>query len=144
MKHARQKIREHVATLLDGIVGVTVFRSRVYPVVNMPVISVFANGERSESENKTIGAPRRYTRRLVLEIDVVVSAVTGSDDDADDYAAQAEALMAADTTLGGYATESELLSTTIELGAGETPTAKTRLSYEVWYRTTGSDPETAL
>jgi hypothetical protein len=79
-----------------------------------------------------------------LEIEITVAAVTGSDDEADDLAAQVEAIMAGDLTIGDMATDSELTNAAMELGAGETPTAKTRLVYEVWYRTTGADPETAL
>lgn len=143
MKHARQKIREAVATLLAGI-GPTVYRSRVYPIVTLPVISVYANTEQSESENELIGTPRRYTRRLTLQIDVAVEAVTGSDDLADDYAAQIEAAMAADVTLTSTVVDSFLSGTAVAFDASEIPTAKTTLTYTCWYRTTGADAETAL
>mgnify|MGYP001342193724 CR=1 FL=1 len=144
MKHARQVIREAVATLLAGV-GPAVYQSRVYPMVTLPVISIYANAEEAESENDTIGAPRRYTRDLTLQIDVVVDAVTGSDDLMDDYAAEIEALMAADVTLGGVVTDTNLTRTTITLdGQSDTPIAKASLNYTVWYRTTGTDPENAL
>lgn len=145
MKHARQKIREQVETVLGGISGVTVYRSRVYPMVTLPVISVYANDEISDLENETMPSPVRYTRRLRLSVEIAVSATTGADDDADDYAAQAEALLHADPELGGYATDSKLVGTQTELGGDQDkPIVIARLIYEVWYRTTGTDPETAL
>lgn len=143
MKHARQKIREAVATVVAGI-GLPVYRSRVYPIVLLPVISVYANNEQSQSENELIGTPRRYTRKLIIQIDVVVEAVTGSDDLADDYAAQIEAAMAADVTLAGNVVDSFLSATAISFNPGETPVAKTTLSYTAWYRTTGTNPEVSL
>lgn len=143
MKHARQKIREAVATIIAGV-G-TVYRSRAYPMIQLPVLSVYANNERSEMENDNYAAPRRYTRRLELYIEVAVEATTNHDDLADDYAAQVEALMAADLTLAGSATDSELVGSNVSIsGEAEKPIAITRLVYEVWYRTTGADPENPL
>lgn len=144
MKHARQKIREGVAAILAAI-PVTIYTSRVYPLVSLPVISIYAREERAESENNLIGAPRRYSRKMRLEIEVTVSAVTGFDDSADDYAARIESLMAADVTLTGLATDSVLSQTSIEVdGSSEKPIAVTRLEYEVWYRTIGTDSENAI
>ena len=144
MKHARQKIREAVATALVGL-SPTIYTSRVYPIVTLPVISIFANVEVSSSENELIGTPRRYTRELALDIEVVVEAVTGFDDDVDDYAAQIEALMAADVTLSGAVTDSTLTGTIVTLdGSGDKPLAKAALTYSIWYRTTGTDAETPL
>lgn len=145
MKHARQKIREQVATMLSAISGVTVERSRAYSIVTPPHISIFANGENSDLENGTMPSPVRYSRQLQLEIEITVEQVDNADDQADDYAAQVEAILAADDTLGGYATESRLRNTTVDIdGQSDTPVVSVRLIYEVWYRTTGPDPETPL
>lgn len=145
MKHARQKIREQVASTLSAISGVTVERSRVYALVSLPVISVYGNGESLSGEVDGMTTPIRYSRTLRLEIEIAVEAVSNCDDLADDYAAQVEALMAADLTLNGTATTSELVSTQIEMsGDGDTPVSITRMTYEVEYRTTGVDPETPL
>jgi hypothetical protein len=58
MKHARQVIREAVAALLAGL-SATIYTSRVYPMVGLPVISIFADAETAEQENDTIGARRQ-------------------------------------------------------------------------------------
>lgn len=145
MKHARQTIREAAATALSGITTATIYTSRVYPMISLPVISIFANQETSESENELIGSPQRYSRRLILQVEVACEAVSGVDDDVDDFAAQIEAAMASDLTLGGSCTDSTLRSTAIDLdGNSETPIALARIQYEVWYRTTAEDAETAI
>lgn len=145
MKHARQKIREAVATALGAISGVTVYRSRVYPIVATPVISVFGNDEESSSENETMPSPRRYSRTMALNIEISVEAVSNYDDLADDFAAQVEAIIEADITLAGTATECTLRRTTERSsGNSDKPVAIVTLTYEVWYRTSGTDPETAL
>ena len=145
MKHARQKIREAAASALSGITTATIYTSRVYPMITLPVISVFANRDTSETENDLIGTPQRLTRRLILEVEIAAEAVTGVDDEVDDLAAQVEAAIAADTTLGGFCTDLYLQSTTITLGGdAETPAAIARLQYEIWYRTLATDAEAAL
>ena len=144
MKHARQKIREAAAAALTGIAS-QVYTSRVYPLVNLPVISVYANNERSEMENDTLNTPRRYSRRLALEVEIVAEAVSDVDNSVDDLAAQVEAAMAADLTIAGTATDSELQAAQFEFdGGSDIPTVRARLGFEVWYRTTATDPENAL
>jgi hypothetical protein len=145
MKHARQTIREAVATTLAAITGVTIYTSRAYPRLNPPVISVYGNDEESSSENDSMPATIRYSRRLALNIEIAVSAATEYDNLVDNYAAQVEALMAADLTLDGTATDSVLRRTTLKLnGEMEKAVAIATLTYEVWYRTLGTDPENAL
>lgn len=143
MKHARQKIREAVATILSGL-SPTLYPSRVYPIVTLPAISIYANGERSQSENQVINTPRRYTRNLSLIVEIAVEAVTGFDDLVDDYCAQIESAMAADVTLNGSAVDSTMTGTLLTMDGGDIPTAKAAITYDVWYRTTGANAETSL
>lgn len=145
MKHARQKIREYIATALAAISGAEVYRSRVYPLVTLPAISVYVEDENATSENETMPSPARYSRTLSLIIEIAVESTQNYDDLVDDYAAQVEVIMAADVELGGTATYSVLQRTVIDLGGdSDIPIAIARLNYFVWYRTTGSDPENAL
>lgn len=145
MKHARQKIREAVETSLSAIGGVTITRSRVHPKMSLPAIDIRTLSESSDLENDQIPSPRRYSRRVILEVDITVSAVSDYDDLADDYAAQVEAILGADTTLTSTCTDSKLISTATEDdGDQEKPIAVTRLAYECWYRTTSTDAETPL
>jgi len=143
MKHARQVIREAVITQLAGISGITFHRSRAYNLVGLPAASVYIDSENSEAENKdSINKPRTYSREANLLIEVVAEAVTNFDNAVDDYAAQIEADMGGDLTLGGTATDSTLYATTIDVdGSGDKPLAVVKLNYRVWYRTTAADPE---
>jgi hypothetical protein len=144
MSHARQKIRDHIATILDAIPDINVFNSRVYPIVALPVISVFTLSEESSSENELLTAPRRYSRRLIVDIAITVSDSVDCDEVADDFASLCEIAMAADTTLGGKVTDSMLSTTTTEMNAGEKPIFVTNLIYEIWYRTTAGDPDNVI
>jgi hypothetical protein len=145
MTHARQKIRDRIVELLEPISEVTVVNSRAYPMIALPVISVYTLNESSQSENLTIGAPRRYSRVLAVAITIAVSESDQADEMADVYAGQVEQKMAADVTLGGFVTDSTLTQTDTEIdGGSEKPIFITRLVYEIWYRTTADDPGTVI
>lgn len=110
-----------------------------------PVISVFGNDEASDSELDAMPSIRRVTRRLALTIDVGVEAVENHDDELDDYNAQIEAILAADPTLSDNATDVKLLRTSIrQSGDADKPVIVSTMTFDVWYRTLGTDPETAL
>ena len=143
MKRSRQKIREAVAANLAGIA--TVYTSRIYPKLTLPVISVYGNNEQSEGEATEAVGPQRYSRRLTLEIEITAEATEGADDAVDDLSAQVEAAMAADRWLGGLAEETGLAATRMSFAnAGDTQVATAPLSYLVWYRTHASDPENPI
>lgn len=145
MTHARQKIRDKIVDILEPIADVTVVNSRAYPMVTLPVISVYTLNESSQSENVTINAPRRYSRVLAVAITIAVSESEQADEMADVYAGQVEIKMAADVTLGGMVTDSTLTQTDTEIdGGSEKPIFITRLVYEIWYRTTADDPGTVI
>jgi hypothetical protein len=145
MTHARQKIRDKICDILEPIADVMVVNSRAYPMVTLPVISVYTLNESSQSENVTINAPRRYSRVLAVAITIAVSEPEQADEMADVYAGQVEIKMAADVTLGGMVTDSTLTQTDTEIdGSSEKPIFITRLVYEIWYRTTADDPGTVI
>ena len=80
-----------------------------------------------------------------LAIEVKVDATTAVDDVLDALAAQVEVAMATDRTLGGFATDSEYINMRMVTdGSGAKPFVYGIMTYEVWYRTTALDPETAL
>jgi hypothetical protein len=146
MKHARQVIREAVITQLSGITGVTFHRSRAYKLIALPAISVYVDSENISSELKDgINSARVYSREANLIIEVAIEAVDDADDASDDYAAQIEAAIAGDLTLGGTCIDTTLYQTSADIdGSSDKPLAFTRISYRVWYRTTGADPENAI
>ena len=142
-QHARKVIRDAVVLALTPI-GLTIRVSRSYPLIDLPVISVFTTSENSNLENSTLGVPHRYSRQLDVEIEIAVEAVDGHDDLVDLYAAKVEATLESDVTLGGAVTELTLQRSTMSLEGAEKKIAISRLTYGAWYRTHGTDPETAL
>jgi len=145
VKHYRQTIRESVATLL-GSIDATIHRTRVYPMTALPAISVQINNERAIHENRgPLNAAPRYTREADLTIEVVNEAKASVDDAVDDLVAQVESLIGADVTIGGSVEESILTRTAFAVnGEGDIPYMIATLTYRVWYRTTASDPQTAI
>lgn len=145
MKHYRQTIRESVAALLAPI-DAAIHRTRIYPMTALPAISVQINNERATHENRgPLNAAPRYTREADLTIEVAHEAKADVDDAVDDLVAQVEARMGADVTLGGSVEESILTRTSfITSGDGDTPYMIATITYRAWYRTTASDPETAI
>lgn len=149
MKHARQVIREEVASMLVGITGVSFPQSKLKKLADAPAITIYTGSESSEPESRdSINGPRRYSRFVNLNIELVLEADASGlyENEADGFAAEIESAMAADLTLNGSATDSELIGTEQdidELSEGHV-LSMTVLNYRVWYRTTASDPETAI
>jgi len=146
MKHARQKIREAAAAILvAAIPGVVVSRSNQGKVMAHPHIDVYIQSEQSEMANNTIGAPRNYLRTASLVVAASIKASESADDEVDDIAAQIEAAMAADLSLGDTCQDIELYSTIIEQETrAEVLYARAELSYRVWYYTTALNPEDSI
>lgn len=145
MKHYRQTIRESVETLLSSM-SATIYRTRVYPMTSLPAISVQINNELVIHENSgPLNAAPRYTREADLTIEVAHESESNVDDAVDDLVAQVEALIGADVTLGGAVEESILTRCNFTTnGSGDVPYMIATLTYRVWYRTTASDPQTAI
>lgn len=146
MTHVRKKIRDNVSSALSE--GVTLVQSRVYPTrvfaidgAKLPCVAVYTTSETSDI--RTMG--QKTLSRSVSVVAEVYIRVTGSfDDDADAIAAQIEAAIAADTTIGGMAKDAILTSTEIDFsGDAEAPIGVARLTYSVDYVTSIGDAETA-
>lgn len=145
MSHARQLIRDKVVALLGAVDDVTVVGSRVYRNITLPVISVYTRAEVATPENQTLNTPRRYSRKLALNVEIAVSYSEQSDAMADVFAARVEQVLAADPTLGDLATDIALAATNTDInGEGEKPVFTTVLIYEIWYRTTAAEPGTPI
>lgn len=145
MTHIRTQIRQEVVNLLKGntVAGNKVYGSRIRPLDNLPAIAVFTLNE--EAETVTISYPRTQSRNLNLAVEIYVKANTGFDDEADALAAEVEALLAADTSLGGLAKDIKLVATGLLFsGEGEKPAAIATLTYSVLYQTKENNPETLL
>lgn len=147
MTHVRAQIRATVKTTVTGLAttGSNVFASRVRPVSDgdLPCLLVYTLEEESEPLSK--GSPPALVRTLDLVIEGLARSKTALDDALDQIAAEVEAALAADLTLGGLARFSALTSSAVAVDAeGDSNYGAIRMTLTVEYHTAGNDPETAL
>lgn len=136
MAHARQQIREAIATRVTGLTtcGTRVFQSRMVPQETLPCLLVATNDE--EINPGTIGSV--YERFLTVSIRGLAKVTSTLDDTLDTIAAEVETAMAAE-----YWAE----LTAINVDFDETldkPAGRIELLYRVTYRTAASVPGTIL
>lgn len=141
MAHARQAIREAVATLLTGLTttGANVFQSRVFPYSDavLPALNVVTENE--EVEEHITGTTT--LRRLVVRVEGRAKATSNIDDTLDTIAAEVEAAFYGDPQLSGSAKFGGLVSTAIELdGESEKPVGKVSLFFDIVYHVDGTAP----
>jgi hypothetical protein len=98
---------------------------------------------REESAADAMGRPVPLRRVATFSVIAEVTKATAIDDTLDQIAAEVEAAMGADLTLGGKARDSELqLTESAYDGGGETPIGQYRMDFAVEYRTQQNDPQT--
>lgn len=145
MSHGRQQIRDQVKTVFTGLAttGANAFTSRVYrfDTVELPGWSIRTPAE--ESEVGRMGSSPTLHRRLTIEAEGFAEDNDAIEDTLDTMAAEAEAAIGADITLGGLVKETWLVRTETNFTAdGDTVSGSVRLTFEAVYVTTVADPET--
>lgn len=145
--HVREQIRVAAATTLNGLptTGGRVYASRVsnWNSASLPGLAIYTTAETAEPA--AMGSGRPTARELELVIEAAAKAVAGVDDILDRVAAEVEAALAADPTLGGLVKRLVLERTEIDLsGEGEEPVGLVRLTFQALYRTPAGDPETTV
>lgn len=144
MAHSRQTIRDGVAALLTGLprTGSRVYASRVRPVPSseMPALCIYTLEEDAQRQS--------LKPTLLRQVNLVVAIYDeGPDGDVmdalDDSAAEVEARMGADKSLGiAGVLDSQLVKTMVavpELANTEKIAPTLSLVYRVQYRTTQAD-----
>lgn len=147
--HYRKAIREHVVVLVSNLetTGTNVFSGRGKPIPSsrLPALRVRAVAEASERHagGKTSGEnPLMRTFELGVSIH---AAGQEYDDTIDAAAAEVEAALGADPTLGGRVIDSVLSRTEFEEFAdGDKPAGAAHLIYRVRYRTAINAPQSAV
>lgn len=144
-KHQRQIIREAIKATLLGktVAGSRVYETRLVPwrTQELPAISVYAGDESSDDRDT---APRELERTVDMTIDAALFADADVDDALDAFALEIERAMHADPTLGGTASDSTLISTTIgTMAEGNRPLGAIQLVYRTTYYTYAPDPADA-
>ena len=143
MSHARQQIREALATQLSsaGISNVT--QSRVRTFQTLPSVNVLSTSESIAPEISTAGMVQ--ARELEISVEVRAKGTSNVDDSLDGIAVDIEVAIMADPTLGGLAHYAELLATEVEFDdEAEKPTGLLAMTWQVTYMVNASNPEVAL
>jgi hypothetical protein len=148
MAHVRTQLRNAVAARLAGLAttGANVFDSRPpltkWPDADLPGLSIATPSDDFDPEGSAMKGPNAFD--LTLEVTVRAK---GTDCVAvgDQAAAEIQAAIAADETLGGIAKHCAILTTTTSTtGDLESPVAELRLEFAVGYRINPSDAETSI
>lgn len=149
MPHMHKNIRDAIETAVTGLTttGSNIFPQSVYPIAQgiLPSLAIFALEE--EIDLDAMGNTPIQMRTLEVAIEgLAQGAAKGPSDTLAQIAAEVEAAMAADLTLGGLVTTLGLTEINYFYGDEETakPTGAIRLTYAVEYRTTTLDPTTSV
>jgi hypothetical protein len=144
MAHVRAQIRDAVATALTGL-GATVIKSRFFPNDEsaLPVFLVYTVSENIDMSRSS--APTTVFRVLSLTVDASAADDEQTlDDTLDDFAVSIETALAGNR-FGGLALYTDLASTEINTSTeGRQPLGTARLTFEILYRTSNTNPETAV
>ena len=147
MPHVRQSIRDNIKTTLTGLTttGSRVYVSRVYPLTddNLPGLAIYTADE--SDEYAVMGPPRMIFRTLNVNVEAYVRGNSAYDNQIDTICSEIEVALATDTTRGGYAKDTKVLSMDAEFsGDGDQPVARATLRVQVMYATKENNPTTAV
>lgn len=139
-KHKRQLIREAVKDMLlnQTDAGARVYSNRVTAFWNeeVPCISIFTT---DEAATPTDLRQKRYSRKLILNIEIRAEAKENLDDVLDSLALKVEQLIDADLTLNNTAHNVVMTGTDIGFtGEATKPVGVLNLNYEVTYLTSSN------
>lgn len=143
--HARQQIRDAVVTICTGLglIGARVYASRQYPMASaeLPGLCVYTTQEASQPE--IMRSPRRLIRELSIVVECYARATDGVDNALDNIAAQVEAAIGTDPTLGSKVRRVHISQTeTMMTNDGEQPVGVARLTFTAEYATFENAPAT--
>jgi hypothetical protein len=147
MSHVRKQIRDAVAAALTGLTttGTNVFKGRYFSMQTpkLPALLVYTTNE--DAELSIMGSSRGSDRVLSLVIEGYAISKTIVEDTLDQIAVEVEEAMASDYTLNGLTRD--VRYTGYELDANADPeqtVAVIRLTFDIKYRVSAGDVETAL
>jgi hypothetical protein len=145
MAHARQTIREAVATTLTGL---STTASRVYQTrfhrlaqTDLPCLLIYTLAETVERSAMTDG--KSLVRNLSLRVEGVAEATSNLDDTLDNIGAEVEAALNETSP----ASVEELVLQNVEINIsteGEKPTGMIAMDYLITYRQTSGTPSEIL
>ena len=149
MSHARQQIRDAIATKVTGLTtsGARVYKSRVYPsgAVNLPGYCIYTLSDKLASEGDTLGQLQRWDLSVVIEARAKPSSATNLDEQLDLLISEAQTAMAGDPTLSGKVTHLRLVSVVMALSPDlERPAGMATMTWACSYTIEADVPGTLI
>ena len=142
MAHARQQIREQLATTLTGLATTAnrVYDTRVYAYDQLPCLTVYADRDTLDEENSQ---RTKHWHNLALRVEARAKAKASVEDIIDTICAEIEAAVYADTTLNSKVLDVFLAETVIEYSVEQDqPIALATLTLNAIYRVAPGAPNT--
>jgi hypothetical protein len=144
MPHVREQIRDAAVTACTGLTTTTthVYPERLYQLraTDLPGLRIYCGAEQVEPDR--LGAVHGQSRDMELIVEGIARATADLDETLDDIAAEVEAALAADVTLGGKCKFLHLAGIDDPEQSDETdqPAGLVRLKFRVQYRTLNTTP----
>jgi len=142
MPHARQQIREQLASTLTGLTstGNRVFDRPVFSYAVLPALTIYAD---RDTVDEDLSSKTRNWHNLQLRVEARAKAKEGVEDLIDTICAEIETAIYADITLNGKVVEVYLEDTGIEYSTEqEKPLALATLTFTAVYRIAPGAPNT--
>ena len=142
MAHARQQIREQLATTLTGLTTTAsrVYDTRLYAYDTLPCLTVYADKDTVDEERSS---QTKHWHDLALRVEARAKAKDSVEDTIDTICAEIEAAIYADTTLNGKVFDVFVADTQIEYSVEQDqPVALATLTLNATYRVAPSAPTT--
>jgi len=140
MAHARQQIREQLATTLTGLTTTAsrVYDTRLYAYDTLPCLTVYADKDTVDEERSQAG---KHWHDLALRVEARAKAKDSVEDTIDTICAEIEAAIYADTTLNSKVVDVFIADTQIEYSVEQDqPIALATLTLNATYRVAPSAP----
>jgi len=144
--HARQQIREALATALTGLTTTStrVYQSRLHTLRDANLPCLLVNTDSEQVESATMNSPALLERSLTVVVRCVTKAASDLDDALDTMAKEVETALGL-STLSGLAENVLLQSISVEMDdAMEKPVGVLSLTYQISYFTASNAPTVTL
>ena len=142
MAHARQQIREQLATTLTGLTTTAsrVYDTRLYAYDQLPCLTVYADRDTVDEENSQ---GTKHWHNLALRVEARAKAKDSVEDTIDTICAEIEAAIYADRTLNNKLVDVLIADTQIEYSVEQDqPIALATLTLNAIYRVAPGAPTT--
>ncbi len=148
MTHVRKQIRDLAVTAVTDLTttGTSVYADRAHPIPQdkLPALRIFYNRETVELAQGAMGADPTMHRRASLTV-VGYADGSGLDDTLDTIAKEVEiAIDGAGNFSGKTVGGATYTGTDFGMDEGDSRTGFISMTFDIQYRTTESDPETAI